>query len=94
VLSACRNLFVQSKPDQLVVQIEIEPGLIKGHDVVPGSLLLTLQNGQRLWRECHPIQPLSLWQKVKNPSKMGHLKTERFGQPLMYRDFREVIESG
>jgi hypothetical protein len=43
-----RNLSVSLKPDQLVVHIEIEPGLIKGHDIVAGSLLLMLQHRKKL----------------------------------------------
>jgi hypothetical protein len=47
----CRNLSIRLKPDQLLVYIEIELGFIKGHDVMLGSLLLTLQHGKKFSRE-------------------------------------------
>jgi hypothetical protein len=50
-----RNLSVRPKPGQLVICIEIVPRLIKGYDVVPGSLLLTLPPGDKLSRESDPI---------------------------------------
>jgi hypothetical protein len=42
------NLSIRQKTDHLVISIEIELELIKGHDVMPGLLLLTLQHGKKL----------------------------------------------
>jgi hypothetical protein len=53
---AFRNPSVWPKPDQLVVWIEIEPGLIKDHDIVSESILLTVQHGKKFSRECSQIQ--------------------------------------
>jgi hypothetical protein len=55
-----RNLSIRPKLDQFVVRIEIELGFIKGHDIMPGSLLLTWQHAKKLSRECYPIQLLSV----------------------------------
>jgi hypothetical protein len=55
-----RNLSVRPKSDQLVVRIEIEPGLIKDHNIMPGSLLLMLHHRKKFSRECCLIQFLSV----------------------------------
>jgi hypothetical protein len=51
-----RTLFARWKPDEFVVMIEVELGLIEHHGIVPRSLLLTPQHGTKLSRESHPIQ--------------------------------------
>jgi hypothetical protein len=56
----CRNLSIRLKPDQLLVYIEIEPRLFKSHNIMPGSLLLTLQHGKKFSQECCPIQLLNV----------------------------------
>ena len=48
------NVFARREPYEFMVGREVEPGLVQGYHVMPGSVFLLLEEPGQLWRDAHP----------------------------------------